>query len=60
MKKYDVKIEMYSGQTFEFETDSDVRTLKPMEINGTRMIVTEEEWAFNIIHIKNMKVTEKV
>ncbi|MEK5148746.1 hypothetical protein MKX53_17335 [Psychrobacillus sp. FSL K6-4615] len=59
MKKYEVKITFYSGQKFEFETNSDVRSLNPIEINGARMIMTEEEIGINIIHIKDMKVIER-
>jgi len=59
MKKYEVKITFYNGQKYDFETNSDVRSLKPIEINGARMIMTEEEVAINIIHIKDMKVIER-
>lgn len=58
MKKYEVKITFYNGQKFDFETNSDVRSLKPIEINGAQMIMIEEEIRINIIHIKDMKVVE--
>lgn len=59
MKKYEVKITFYNGQKFDFETNSDVRSLKPIEINGAHMILTEEEIGINIIHIKDMEVIKR-
>lgn len=59
MKKLEVKITFSNGQKYDFETKSDVRSLNPIEVNGARMIMTEEEIAINIIHIKDMKVIER-
>lgn len=57
MNKYEVKIT--NGQKYGFETNSDVRSLNPIEVNGARMIMTEEEIGININHIEYMKVNER-
>lgn len=59
MKKYEVKITFSNGRKYDFETNSDVRRLNPIEVNGARMIMTEEEIGININHIKEMKVIER-
>jgi len=59
MKKYEVKITFYNGQKYDFETNSDVRSLNPIEVNGARMIMTEEEIGININHVEDLKVIER-
>lgn len=60
MKKYEVKITFSNGQKYDFETNSDVRSLNPIEVNGARMIMTEEEIGININHVEDMKVIERI
>lgn len=58
--KFEVKIEFHSGMEIEFETNSDVMKLEPIEVNGASMILTEEEIGINLVQIKDMKIVEKV
>lgn len=59
MKKYEVKITFSNGQKYDFETNSDVRSLNPIEVNGARMIMTEEEIGININHVEDMEVIKR-
>ena len=59
MKKYEVKITFSNGQKYYFETNSDVRSLNPIEVNGARMIMTEEEIGININHVEDMEVIKR-
>jgi len=59
MKKYEIKITFSNGLKYDFETNSDVQKLKPIEVNGARMIMTEEEIGININHVEDMKIIQR-
>ena len=58
MKRYLVNVTFTNGQRFDFETKSDVRKLKPIEVNGAKMIFTEEQVGINLILVKEMVVVK--
>ena len=58
MKKYFIEVIFKNGQKYDFHTDTDVRKLKPIEINGAKMIVTKEQYGINLIQVKEMKITQ--
>lgn len=58
MKRYMVNITFTNGQRFDFETNTDVRKLKPIEVNGAKMLFTKEQIGINILHVKEMVVVK--
>ena len=40
------------------KTNSDVRKLEPIDIDGGKFIFTEEEIGLNLVHIEDIKVTQ--
>ncbi|WP_313893837.1 hypothetical protein [Psychrobacillus sp.] len=60
MKKYAVEVTFHDGKKFDFKTDDNVRMLQPKNINGAKLIMTKEQYAVNLIHVKEMRVTQQV
>jgi hypothetical protein len=42
----------------QFETDTNVKMAQPVEINGGRFIITENEKLINVDYIKDLNVVE--
>ncbi|MCM3454473.1 hypothetical protein M3685_11005 [Heyndrickxia oleronia] len=58
MKRYSVYVLFENGQDMQFETDTNVKMTQPVEINGGRFIITENEKLINVNYIKEMNVVE--
>ncbi|GIN38473.1 hypothetical protein [Heyndrickxia oleronia] len=58
MKRYSVYVLFKNGQDMQFETDTNVKMAQPVEINGGRFIITENEKLINVDYIKELNVVE--
>lgn len=58
MKKYRVLFKFKNGKEMIVDTNSDVTTLPVVEINGTELIITEEQTAINLLLVESMEITE--
>ncbi|MCI1593232.1 hypothetical protein [Heyndrickxia oleronia] len=58
MKRYSVYVLFENGQDMQFETDTNVKMAQPVEINGGRFIITENEKLINVDYIKDLNVVE--
>jgi TRAP-type uncharacterized transport system substrate-binding protein len=57
VKKYSVYVLFNNGKDVQFETDTDVRKVPTVHINGGNFIITEDKEAIiNVDQIKGMKV----
>lgn len=60
MKKYEVKLSYHKGVIFEFETNTDLKSLKPRVINGERLILDLDSGELiNLDRIQKIVITER-
>jgi len=59
LKKYSVFVLMKGGQSFKFETNTNLKMVMPVNINGANMLITEEYDCINVDHIEVMNI-EKI
>lgn len=55
MKKYSVYVKFNNGQDMLFKTDTNVKLASPIIVNDQPMIFTENEYAINLRHVKEIK-----
>ena len=58
MKRYSVYIVFDNGQDMQFETNTNLLLQLPIDVNGAKMLMTEEEHCINMLHVENMEVVE--
>ena len=58
MKRYSVYVEFENGKDFQFETNTNVLMLQPLHINGSEMIVTEEQYCVNLVRVRKIELVE--
>lgn len=58
IKSYSIYIQFTNGQELQFETDTNVELATPIVVNEQLMIVTENEYAFNLRHVQVLKQTK--
>lgn len=56
MEKYAVYVEFKNGQDHQFETNTNVLDLNPVNVNGARMIFTKDEHGLNLRQVQKMEV----
>ena len=42
----------------QFETDTNVLNLKPVRVNGAKMIMTPEQYGINLNHIEKLEIVQ--
>jgi hypothetical protein len=56
MKRYSVYILFSNGEDIQFETDTDMNNAPTKTVNGVTFRVTENEYAINMDHVKEINV----
>lgn len=42
----------------QFETNTNILLLKPININGAKMVMTEDEYGVNLAQVKKLEVVQ--
>lgn len=58
LKRYSVYVVFSNGQDMQFETNTNLLLQQPVNINGAKMVMTEEQRAINIAQIEKMEIVE--
>lgn len=58
LKNYKVFVVFKNGQELSFETNTNVRTSKRMDIGGEKFIVTDEQHVIGVNAVKKMVVSK--
>ncbi len=56
MKKFSVTVLFNNGQVMSFETNTNIRMIVPVDINGGRFLVTEEQQVVNVDMIEKLDI----
>lgn len=56
MERYSVSIVFKNGQDMQFETNTNVLDLKPINVNGAEMIMTRDEYGVNLKQVEKLEV----
>lgn len=58
MKRYSVYVHFKNGRDMQFETNTNVLLLQPVNVNGAEMIMTEEQYGINLAQVEELEVVE--
>jgi hypothetical protein len=58
MNKYSVYVQFTNGKDAQFETNTNVLMQQPVHINGGEFIITENNYAINLLHIDYLDLAE--
>lgn len=56
MERYSVYTVFKNGQDYQFETNTNVLSLEPIQVNGAQIIMTKDEHGINMNQVKKMEV----
>ena len=56
MERYSIYIVFKNGQDYQFETNTNVLNLEPIQVNGAQIIMTKDEHGINMNQVKKMEV----
>ncbi len=56
MKRFSVTVLFNNGQVMRFETNTNIRMIVPVDINGGRFLVTEEQQVVNVDMIEKLDI----
>lgn len=56
MERYSVYIVFKNGQDYQFETNTNVLYLEPIQVNGAQIIMTKDEHGINMNQVQKMEV----
>lgn len=56
MERYSVYTVFKNGQDYQFETNTNVLNLEPIQVNGAQIIMTKDEYGINMNQVKKMEV----
>ena len=56
MERYSVYTLFKNGQDYQFETNTNVLNLEPIQVNGAQIIMTKDEHGINMNQVKKMEV----
>lgn len=58
MKKYSVYLLFKNGVDRQFETDTNILLLQPVNVNGAEMVMTKEQFGINLAQVKKLEVVQ--
>lgn len=58
MKKYAIYIELKNGKDVQFDSVDNPLEIEPVHINGTEMVMTQEQYGINLLQVEKMEVVE--
>ncbi|MGE7625519.1 hypothetical protein ACQKMD_21805 [Viridibacillus sp. NPDC096237] len=59
MKKYYVEVTFKNGEKMNFETDTDIREVKPLPIPDAEFIHVPEGYGYNRVLVQSLVVCER-
>ncbi|MGE7624623.1 hypothetical protein ACQKMD_16660 [Viridibacillus sp. NPDC096237] len=59
MKKYYVEVTFKNGEKMNFETDTDIREVKPLPVPNAEFIYVPEGYGYNRVHVQGLFVCER-
>lgn len=57
-KNYYVQILFKNGTRLDSHTNTDITNVIPISINGTEIVITEEEYCINLLQVEEMNIHE--